>query len=49
MIQLCTGFFSANEKGMEYPPEMSKVFKSLGEESVLEIMLEEDRAKELGE
>ena len=38
-MKLCTGFFKADEKGMEYPPEFSNLFKGVNDK---EIALEEN-------
>lgn len=43
MLNLRTGFFEANEKGMEYPPEFSNLFKgATSKEQHIEINLIEN-------
>lgn len=42
-MNLRTGFFKANEKGMEYPPEFSNLFKGANsKEQFIEIALTEN-------
>ena len=46
-MKLCNGFFKANEKGLQYPPEFSHVFKGINEkDEFIEIALEQN-TKEL--